>query len=135
MQAPHTNRTLEVVRAGIDTYQESVVYMREDCSVCRSEGFEAQARIKVSLDDRSIIATLNVVSDDWLRPHQVALSESAWEKLNPPAGARATMSHPEPVNSMQHIRAKIYGERLTRAEYLEIMRDCGVSSQRISGPS
>lgn len=124
VQDPHTNRALEVVRAGIDTYQESVVYMHEDCSVCRSEGFEAQARIKVSLNDRSIIATLNVVSDDWLQPHQVALSESAWAKLNPPAGARATMSHPEPVSSMQHIRAKIYGDRLTRAEYLEIMRDC-----------
>lgn len=123
-QASHTIRALEVVRAGIDTYQESVVYMREDCSVCRSEGFEAQARIKVSVADRWIIATLNVVSDTWLRPHQVALSESAWKKLDPPAGARALMSHPDPVNSMQHIRAKIFGDRLTRAEYLEIMRDC-----------
>jgi thymidine phosphorylase len=64
--------TLEVVRAGIDTYQEPVVYMREDCSVCRSEGFEAQARIEVALGDRSIIATLNVVSGDWLQPHRAA---------------------------------------------------------------
>ncbi len=32
-------------RAGIDTYQAPVVYMRSDCEVCRSEGFEAQARV------------------------------------------------------------------------------------------
>jgi thymidine phosphorylase len=116
--------TLEVVRAGIDTYQEPVVYMREDCSVCRSEGFEAQARIEVTLGDRSIIATLNVVSGDWLQPHQAALSEAAWQKLRPAAGARVTMSHPDPMNSMNRIRAKIYGERLVHADYLEIMRDC-----------
>lgn len=115
---------LEVVRAGIDTYQESVVYMHEECPVCRSEGFEAQARIKVSVADRSIIATLNVVSGDWLRPHQAALSESAWQKLRPPQGAHASMSHPEPVHSINRIRAKIYGEQLLHADYVEIMRDC-----------
>ncbi len=123
-QTAHTNRALDVVRAGIDTYQESVVYMHADCVVCRSEGFEAQARIKVSVGDRSIIATLNVVSSEWLWPHQAALSESAWQKLNPPAGARAVISHPEPVDSMKHVRAKIYGERLMRSDYAEIMRDC-----------
>jgi thymidine phosphorylase len=123
-EAPHTHRALDLVRAGIDTYQEPVVYMHEDCAVCRSEGFEAQARIKVSVDDRWIIATLNVVSGQWLTPHQAALSESAWTKLNAPAGARAVMSHPEPVQSMKHVRAKIYGDRLMRTEYLEIMRDC-----------
>jgi thymidine phosphorylase len=69
MRAPHHGATLEVVRAGIDTYQESVVYMHEECPVCRSEGFEVQARITVSIEDRSIIATLNVVSGDWLTPH------------------------------------------------------------------
>jgi thymidine phosphorylase len=119
-----TGGSLEVVRAGIDTYQEPVVYMHEDCPICRSEGFEAQARIKVTVENRWIIATLNVVSGEWLRPHQAALSESAWQKLQPKAGACAAMSHPEPVSSMNRIRAKIYGERLAHADYLEIMRDC-----------
>jgi thymidine phosphorylase len=56
-------------------------------------------------------------------PHQAALSESAWQKLDPAPGARATMSHPEPVSSMRRIRAKIYGDRLNYADYLEIMQD------------
>lgn len=124
MNTVHDGGFLEVVRAGIDTYQEPVVYMHEECPVCRSEGFEAQARIKVRIEDRSVIATLNVVSGDWLRPHQAALSESAWQKLRPGAGARASMSHAEPVSSMNRIRAKIYGERLVHADYVEIMRDC-----------
>ena len=123
MNSPHDGGALEVVRAGIDTYQESVVYMHAECPVCRSEGFEAQARIKVSVGDHSIIATLNVVSGDWLTPHQAALSESAWKKLAPSRGARASMSHPEPVHSINRIRAKIYGEQLLHADYLEIMRD------------
>jgi thymidine phosphorylase len=124
MKTAHDGGVLEVVRAGIDTYQEPVVYMHADCPVCRSEGFEAQARIKVSVEDRWIIATLNVVSGDWLRPHQAALSESAWRKLQPEVGAHAAMSHPEPVDSMKRIRAKIYGDPLVHADYLAIMRDC-----------
>jgi thymidine phosphorylase len=115
---------LYVVRAGIDTYQEPVVYIRADSAVVRSEGFEAQARVQVTVGARSIIATLNVVLGDLLQPHQVALSESAWHKLEPAPGTLAFMSHPDPVSSMQHVRAKIYGNKLGRSEYLEIMRDC-----------
>lgn len=125
------NNVLQVVRAGIDTYQEPVVYMREDCHVCRSEGFEAQARVQVKVADRSVIATLNVVSDGWLAPHQAGLSEAAWEHLDPAPGAIAEVSHPEPVGSMKHIRARIYGARLSRNDYLEIMRDCVAG--RLSG--
>ena len=125
------NNLLQVVRAGIDTYQEPVVYMREDCHVCRSEGYEAQARIEVTVGDRSVIATLNVVSDGWLLANQAGLSEAAWERLNPAPGAFASTSHPDPVGSMKHVRARIYGGRLSRSDYLDIMRDCVAG--RLSG--
>ena len=36
--------------------------MRRDCDVCRSEGFEAAARVEVRRGERAIIATLNVVT-------------------------------------------------------------------------
>lgn len=119
-----SERLLQIVRAGIDTYQEPVVYMHEDCHVCRAEGFEAQARVKVTIGEQSIIATLNVVSGSWLPTHQAALSEAAWERLDPQPGAMAEMSHADPAGSMRHIRARIYGSRLSHADYLEIMRDC-----------
>ena len=41
-------------RLGIDTHQELVVYMRGDCHVCRSEGFDAHSRIQVNAGGRSI---------------------------------------------------------------------------------
>jgi thymidine phosphorylase len=50
---------LRLRRLGIDTHREPVIYMRRDCRVCRSEGFEAQARILVQADERSILATLD----------------------------------------------------------------------------
>ncbi len=115
---------LELVRAGIDTYQEPVVYMRADCTVCRAEGFEAQTRIAVHVGERSIIATLNVVSSPWLLANQAGLSEAAWRLLGARPGERAWFRHADAADSAAHIRAKIYGQRLERVHYAEIMRDC-----------
>ena len=74
--------TLALVPAGIDTYRQPVVYMNEDCHICRSEGFAAQTRVRIDLEDRWIIATLNVVGRGaWLAADQAALSASAWAAL------------------------------------------------------
>src|SRR5689334_15442533 len=81
-------------RIGIDTYQESVIYMRRDCPVCQSEGFEAQSRIQVALNGKTIIATLNVVTSDLLNDHEAGLSESAWRQLDPAEGDEITLSPP-----------------------------------------
>ncbi|EKD41361.1 MAG: hypothetical protein ACD_73C00749G0002, partial [uncultured bacterium] len=59
---PQPDHHLTLKKLGIDTYQESVIYMRHDCLVCRAEGFEAQATVKVVKGDLSIMATLNVVT-------------------------------------------------------------------------
>lgn len=70
MTAPVPGREthrLRLRRLGIETYQEPVIYMRSDCVVCRSEGFEAQSRVEIFRDSRSIIATLNVVTSDLMR--------------------------------------------------------------------
>lgn len=44
---------LHLIYLGIDTYNESILYLRPDCPICRSEGFEAHARMRVSLGDRA----------------------------------------------------------------------------------
>ena len=70
--------TLALVPSGIDTYRQPVVYMHEDCHICRAEGFAAETRIRIDLRDRWIIATLNVVARGaWLAVDQAALSVSA----------------------------------------------------------
>jgi len=35
--------TLRLTRLGINTYKEAILYMREDCHICRAEGFEVHA--------------------------------------------------------------------------------------------
>ena len=116
--------TLALVPSGIDTYRQPVVYMHEDCHVCRSEGFAAQTRIRIDLKDRWIIATLNVVGRGaWLAVDQAALSVSAWAALGAEIGDEAAFSHPEPPASASMIRAKAYGERLDRAGFATIVHD------------
>jgi thymidine phosphorylase len=116
--------SLKMIRAGVDTHREPVVYMRADCGVCRSEGFEAQARVWIEVADRSLVATLNVITDKgWLPEDTVALSEVAWRRLSPQAGETAVFRHADAPESAGFIRAKVYGRKLERAEYFAILRD------------
>src|SRR3546814_18780219 len=90
-QAPGHTR-LRVTRAGIDTYQQPVVYMHRDCEVCRSEGFAAMPRVRLDVGARTLVATLNVVVDDRLGLAEVALSEAPWTLLAPMRGALGRQS-------------------------------------------
>ena len=49
---------LRVTRAGIDTYQQPVVYMHRDCEVCRSEGFAAMTRVRLDVGTRTLVAIM-----------------------------------------------------------------------------
>lgn len=116
-------RSLRLRRMGIDTYQESVIYMRRDCHVCVSEGFEAQSRVEVTLDGRSIVATLNVVNEEFLEDSEAGLSEAAWRLLGAKAEAVVTLRHPAPLESLGHVRAKVYGRRLTASAIGAVIGD------------
>lgn len=114
---------LAIRRMGIDTYNEPIVYLRRDSAVCRAEGFEAQARIRLSTQRKSIIATLNVVSAELLDQNEAGLSEAAWRLLSPVDGEHAHAAHPEPVHSLSAVRGKIHGEMLGAGAIGEIVRD------------
>ncbi len=114
---------LKLKRLGIDTYQEAVIYMNRDCPVCRAEGFDAQSRVQVRLGERHIIATLNVVSAAMLHEHEAGLSESAWRALHAEEGAIIEVSHPEPLESLSALRAKVYGRRLEADAWHDIVAD------------
>lgn len=122
------SNTVRVRRLGIDTHQEPIIFMRHDCPVCRSEGFEAQSRISVSVGDKTVIATLNVVEpglspDGMLGPDEGGLSDAAWRLLGRPDEATARLSHPRPLESLRHIRAKIYGETLGDEQFHAVLED------------
>ena len=120
----HTEgEALRLRRLGIDTYQEPVVYMAADCPVCRSEGWAAQARVLVTLGDRSVIATLNVVTDGLLSHDEASLSDAAWTMLGAVEGAKVTLSHPPPLMSLGLVRRKLYGRRLHDDDFVPIIGD------------
>ena len=117
------NSTLTLKRLGIDTYDEAVLYTNRSCHVCRSEGFVAQSRVQVSLGERHLIATLNVIEPGMLRDGEASLSESAWNALGARDGARIHVGHPDPLESVSALRAKVYGQRLGAEAWRDIVAD------------
>ncbi|HWK49823.1 MAG TPA: thymidine phosphorylase, partial [Steroidobacter sp.] len=118
-----SHTSLRVTRAGIDTYQQPIAYMHRDCEVCRSEGFVAMTRVRIQVGDRFLTATLNVVVNEQIALDEVALSEAAWNILEPDVDARATVRHPAPAASAGALRAKVFGARLDDAQYLTLVED------------
>ncbi len=103
---------LRLRRIGIDTYSEPVLYMRSDSDVCRAEGFAAQARVEVTVANRSLVCTLHHTVNGFLNHDEVALSESAWRALSGTEDSEVVLAHPRPLESLSFLRAKVYGNRL-----------------------
>ena len=119
----HPPAALRLRRLGIDTYQEPVLYMHRDCPVCRSEGFEAQSRVELHVDGRTVVATLNMVHGSFLDVGEAGVSEAAWRLLGAPEGASVTLRHPAPLESLGHVRAKVYGRKLTATALRAVIED------------
>lgn len=114
---------LKLRRLGIDTYQESIIYMRHDCHICKAEGFEAQTRLKVYCNGRQIIATLNVITSDILAIDEAGVSESAWRFLGAKENDLIKFDHLAPIESLSYVRAKVYGHRLDHTALSAIIND------------
>ena len=120
-------------RVGIDTYRENVAYLHRDCAIVRAEGFQALAKVDLSVDGngRSIVAVINVVDDDRIvAPGEVGLSEQAHEQLGAPDGMSIAISHAEPAVSLQCLHRKIAGERLEKDAWQLIVND--IAARRYS---
>lgn len=114
---------LKLKRLGIDTYQEPIIYMRHDCHICKAEGFEAQTRLKVYFNDRHIIATLNVITSDILAIDEAGVSESTWRLLGAKENDLLKFDHLAPIESLSHVRAKVYGHRLNHTALSAVIKD------------
>ena len=110
-------------RLGIDTGQEAVVYLSRESAVVRSEGFDSQTRIEVRSGSRTIRATLGVVTGSLLGQEEAGLSEAAWVRLRAEENVPLQFSHPSPLASLRHVRAKIHGNRLDAAALAEVIQD------------
>lgn len=115
--------TLRLKSLGIDTYHEAVLFMRKDCYVCRSEGFEVHTRVRVTLNHQHILATLHTIEGELLGEGEASLSKYAWEKLGAHEGDKISLSHPKPLQSLSFVRAKVYGSELNLKETRHILKD------------
>jgi len=115
---------LKMRRVSIDTYRENVAYLHRDCEVYRAEGFQALSKVEVRANGRMVLATLNVTSDPRIvQCHEIGLSQDAFSQLGVEPGFPATISQAEPPASMAALHRKIDGERLSREDFIAIVRD------------
>ena len=118
---------LKLRRIGIDTYRENVVYLHRDCELYRTEGFQALSKIEVAAScggEKHIVAVLNVVDDDKIvRPDELGLSEQGFTQLGREEGSLVCVSHAEQPASMDAVRGKINGQRLSQEDFREIIND------------
>lgn len=112
---------LTLRRIAIDTYRENVAYLHRDCAVYRAEGFQALSKVEVCADGTRILAVLNVVDDSAIvTERELGLSEQAFAQLGLPEGAPIRIDHAEPPRSMDAVRRKILGERLSPEDFRAI---------------
>ena len=108
---------------GIHASHENTIFIREDSPLTHSEGFKVLTRVFVHFNGSKIIATLNTVHNNLLQYGEAGLSEEAMARLNVKEGDTITVKHLQPINSLSHVRAKIYGKELTESDYMEIISD------------
>ncbi len=120
---PQTSR-LKLRRVGIDTYRENVAFLHRDCPLYQAEGFQALAKIEIRCNSRQVLAVLNVVDDaSIVAKDELGLSEQAYAKLGVEPATEVSVAQAEPPLSMDAVRRKISGERLTLADYRNIIVD------------
>jgi thymidine phosphorylase len=121
--APMSAHPLRARRLGIHTQHESIVFMRTDCPVCRSEGLSPRSQVVVRAGDRSAQATLYQVSSDFLGLDEVGLSEATWAQLDADDGDPVVVQHPAPLESLGYVRGRIFGNRFTEGGLAAIIGD------------
>ena len=119
---PNVNE-LYVKRLGIDTHRQTIAFMPRDCHACRAEGFNALSRVQLSTPQHHVVATLDIVDSDIVPPGYVGLSESAWQQLQVKPGDWVRVSHPPHMDSLGHVRSKLFGNVIGQQGFDAILRD------------
>ncbi len=119
----HASHRLRARRLGIDTHSETVIFLRKDSPVCRSEGFSSHNRVTLSAGARQVIATLYQVESDFLGRDEAGLSDATWSGLNLKEGDSITVRHTPPVGSLSLVRRRIFGHSLDEPAMQEIISD------------
>ncbi len=118
--------SLKLRKVCIDTYHENVAYLHRDCPLYRSEGFQALSKIEISdgPERPPVIAVLNIIDDDAIiAPDELGLSEQTFTQFGADEGVEVFVNHATPPASLQAVRRKIAGDRLSADDFLHICED------------
>jgi len=129
-EIPLGHHPLKARRFGIETLHEAHVFMRKDNPVCKSEGFASHNRVLLTHGANSLVATLYQVAPEMLGIDEAGVSEWAWQYLALTPGAQVSVSHPPPLESMSHVRGKVYRHRMSAHGFSAIIAD--VEARRYS---
>jgi thymidine phosphorylase len=121
---------LRARRLHLESQTEPLVIMHKDCPVCRSEGFRARSRIELRHGEHRVVATLYQVDDGYIGVHDAGLSEAAWRRLRVAEGDLLEAAHPQALESLSAVRAKLYGRRLSPEQLSEVVED--ITAERYS---
>ena len=119
-------------RIGIDTQSEHVVFIDERTVREGALGFEPLDRVRVVGEGGEVTGILNFCRDSLLAKDEIGLSESAFLDLGMPEGDRVNATHARSPESVERVRAKLRGGRLTRGDFGAILED--VVARRYSKP-
>jgi len=115
---------LNLRRIGIDTYHENVAFLHRQCTQYQAEAFQSRAKVEVQANGRRIVAVLNIVVDDSIvKPDELGLSVTAFAQLGVEEGRQVRVDHAKQPASMEAIKRKIDGDRLSGQDYRAIIED------------
>lgn len=116
-------------RVGIDTQSEHVVFIHEATVRAGELGFKPMDRVRVIGQDpnddapREITGVLNFCRDSLVAEDEIGLSEVAFLDLGLEPGTSVTATLARPPDSVEHVRCKLRGSRLSRSDFDEILAD------------
>jgi thymidine phosphorylase len=114
---------LKARRLGIATPDEAQVFLHRNSPVCRSEGFGAHANVLVEQGPLRIVASLYQVTSRIVASDEAGFSDTAWARLGLVEGARVSVAHAPPLETLSDVRGKVYGRRFDQTALSAIIKD------------
>jgi thymidine phosphorylase len=116
-------------RIGIDTHYEHVVLIHQRAVEEGALGFKPLDRVRVigndpeSGEEREITGVLNFCANKLLGVDEVGLSEDAFRDLGLVEGSSVRATHARAPESVERVRGKLAGSRLSRQDFDAILAD------------
>ena len=115
---------LHLKRIGIQTYGENVAFLSATCPLYAPETFRNLYRVEIAGHGRRIMCTLNIVENGHLLDGEsLGLSSSAFDELGLPADTPVSLNLTAPPKSLDAVRQKIGGAKLSAHEIDDIISD------------